>query len=301
MRLWHLINKQDGRILAAVAALGLSFKGIFVKLIYLQHNIDAITLLTLRMIFSLPVFIYVLSVVTPRPQIYPKHLMQLLLLGFLGYYLASLFDFIGLQYVSVGLERLILFTYPALVILIESFYRKRPIARRTYLAMLLAYLGLWIAFQHDLAYSGDKALVGSLWILACSICYCGYYLGNAHLLRQISAPALVSLTGIVASLCIFTHFLLTTPLHRLSAMPITVWGWSALLALFSTVLPAYLLIQAIEKIGASHSASISIIGPIITLLLGWVILSEPFSWLQILGLGLVLSGVYQLKKSPTTN
>jgi len=218
-------------------------------------------------------------------------------LGLLGYYLSSLFDFYGLQFISAGLERLILFTYPTLVLVFQAIaLRERP-TPRTLVAMGLCYLGLGIAFVHDLgtAGGGHAVLVGSLWVFASAVTYALYYSGTGMMLKRMGSMRMAGLCGSASSLMVLAHYLLVADVTQLAQLPAAVWANATMMALFSTVLPIYWVALAIQRLGPTHTAAVGNLGPVLTMLASWAILSEAISGYQIAGLVLVLLGVSRLK------
>lgn len=290
---------QNGSLFAVLAALGFSFKAIFVKLSYAAGPVDAITLLAMRMGLSLPLFIWLVGL-SRRHSNVPMTLgssVQVLLLGLFGYYLASLFDFYGLQYISAGLERLILFIYPTLVLIFQAIaLRERP-TLRTLAAMGICYFGLGIAFVHDVSVSGvgNQVIVGSLWVFASAVTYALYYSGTGILLKRMSSMRLAGLAGTASSLMVLAHYLLVADTSQLARLPVAVWANAAMMAIFSTVLPIYWVALAIQRMGATQTAAVGNLGPVLTILASWLVLSEAISAYQIVGLALVLFGVSRLK------
>ncbi|MDR2306971.1 MAG: DMT family transporter [Paucimonas sp.] len=289
----------NGSLYAVLAALGFSFKAIFVKLAYAAGPVDAIALLALRMALALPLFAWLVWSSRGRGDT-PLTLsdgMRVALLGLFGYYLASLFDFYGLQFISAGLERLILFTYPTLVLLIQAVIQRERPSLRTLAAMGLCYLGLGIAFVHDIgtAGGGNLVVVGSLWVFASAVTYALYYSGTGMMLKRMSSMRLAGLCGTASSLMVLAHYLLVADVAPLLQLPGAVWGNAALMALFSTVLPIYWVALAIQRMGPTHTAAVGNLGPVLTVLASWAILGEQVSLYQIVGLALVLFGVSRLK------
>lgn len=289
----------NGSLYAVLAALGFSFKAIFVKLAYAAGPVDAISLLALRMALSLPLFAWL--VWASRGQggapLSAGDGLRVALLGLFGYYLASLFDFYGLQYISAGLERLILFTYPTLVLVIQAIVQRERPTLRTLAAMGLCYLGLGIAFVHDIgaAGGGNAVLVGSLWVFASAVTYALYYSGTGMMLKRMNSMRLAGLCGTASSLMVLAHYLLVADVAPLLQLPGTVWLNAALMALFSTVLPIYWVALAIQRLGPTHTAAVGNLGPVLTMLASWLILSEAISVYQVAGLVLALFGVSRLK------
>lgn len=290
---------QSGSLYAVLAALGFSFKAIFVKLAYAAGPVDAVTLLALRMGLSLPLFAWLVWASRGAAST-PLTLgdgFRVAVLGLLGYYLSSLFDFYGLQFISAGLERLILFTYPTLVLVFQAIaMRERP-TPRTLVAMGLCYLGLGIAFVHDLgtAGGGHAVLVGSLWVFASAVTYALYYSGTGVVLKRMGSMRMAGLCGSASSLMVLAHYLLVADVTQLAQLPAAVWANAAMMALFSTVLPIYWVALAIQRLGPTHTAAVGNLGPVLTMLASWAILSEAISGYQIAGLVLVLLGVSRLK------
>ncbi|MEI2832480.1 DMT family transporter [Pseudomonas mosselii] len=289
----------NGSLYAVLAALGFSFKAIFVKLAYAAGPVDAISLLALRMALSLPLFAWL--VWASRGQggapLSAGDGLRVALLGLFGYYLASLFDFYGLQFISAGLERLILFTYPTLVLVIQAVVQRERPTLRTLAAMGLCYLGLGIAFVHDIASAGtgNQVLVGSLWVFASAVTYALYYSGTGMMLKRMNSMRLAGLCGSASSLMVLAHYLLMADVAPLLQLPSAVWLNAALMALFSTVLPIYWVALAIQRMGPTHTAAVGNLGPVLTMLASWLILSEAVSLYQVAGLVLVLFGVSRLK------
>lgn len=293
---------RDGRMLAMLSAAAFSLKAIFVKLAYAAYPVDAVTLLLLRMAIALPAFVWLAGARGSGPARQPLTRRQwggLVALGLLGYYLSSLFDFIGLQTISAGLERLILFTYPTVVLLLEASWRKRPVPRGVWLGMALTYLGLIAAFGHDLRHQGELAavLAGAGWVFLSSLTYSGYYLGTAALIGRVGSARLAGIAGGAASLWVIAHFSLTHSYAALAQLPAAVWGWSAAMAIVSTVLPIWLAARAVERLGAGHTAAIGALGPALTIVFGWIILGEAFSLMQLAGMALVIGGVWWVGRS----
>ena len=285
---------DDGRVLAMIATASFSLKAIFVKLAYQSASIDAISLLVLRMGMVLPVFLWMAH----GGRLSRRHWAALIVTGVLGFYLSSLFDFIGLHFISSGLERLILFTYPPIVMLIESLWLRRPLGRGTWIGMAVAYAGLVLAMGGDLRQSGDVAsvLIGVAWVFACSLTYGAYTLMAGRLVGAVGARRLAGMAGSVASVFIFGHFFATHQISDLRGLPPALWQWTAAMALVSTLLPIWINARAIAKIGPGATSAIGTIGPALTIGFSWVILGEPFSWLQLGGLVLVIGGVWQASK-----
>jgi drug/metabolite transporter (DMT)-like permease len=285
-----------GLWLAVLAAAGFSFKAILVKLAYAVPQavpVEAVTLLALRMVFALPVFLWVgLRESRRSPPLTTNQWLAVGALGLLGYYGASILDFVGLRYISAGLERLILFTYPTLTLLIGALWFDRPIRRREWAALLLCYLGIAFAFFHDLNVSTEQRAIwiGAAFVFGASLFYAFYLAGSARMIGALGTARFTALAMLVSTLATFAHFFATEPLTALQ-QPWPVYALGAAMALFSTVIPVFAQAAAIRRIGSGSAALIGTLGPMLTILFGWWLLGEAISIAQIIGSALVVSGV----------
>ncbi len=276
--------------MGVLSALGFSFKAIFVKLGF-SHGVDPVTLLALRMAFSLPLFL-IMAVWVGTAGITRSDWWQLALLGMLGYYLASLLDFLGLQYISAGLERLILFLYPTLVLIFSALFFKQAVTRRLLGALALCYLGITLAMAHDVRLAGaaEDVAKGSLLVFACTVTFAWYWMGASQLVPRLGALRLTAYASSFACIYSFAHFLITHPLAALQVPSVVYWDTLGL-ALFSTVLPIYFQAEAIRCIGVATASLVSTLGPVLTLGLSWLILGESLSIWQLVGASFVVAGV----------
>ncbi|MEO8342517.1 MAG: DMT family transporter [Gallionella sp.] len=285
-------QKIVGVTFALVAAIGFSAKAIMVKLAYIDA-VDTITLLALRMAFSLPFFLIVAAMENHnarRPPLTVKDKLAVFGLGLIGYYLASYLDFLGLQYISAGLERLILFLYPTMVVLISALIFKHKIGRTAWFALLISYAGIAMVFLHDVKILQHDALSGSVLVFASALAYAIYLVGAGHTIARIGATRFTAYVMTVACVACLLQFAVTHSIADLN-LPFRVYGLSIAMALFSTVLPAFLLAAAMRRIGSMHTSMIGSVGPVSTIYLAYLFLGERLSLIQIIGSILVLAGV----------
>lgn len=282
--------------LAVLAAFGFSFKAVLVKLAYALPAavpLEAVTLLTLRMVFALPAFIWV-GLRASRNAEPLTHLdwLALVALGLLGYYGASILDFIGLRYITAGLERLILFTYPTLTVLIGVLFLGHRLSRRELAALALCYAGIAAAFAHDLHLTGDESTVwvGAAFVFASSLSYALYLVGGGQMIARLGAARFTALAMLASTAATLIHFLATQPLSSL-ALPWQIYALGLAMAVFSTVVPVFALAAAIRRIGAGRAALVGTVGPLLTIFFGWWLLNEAISAAQIAGAVLVVAGV----------
>lgn len=286
-----------GFLITLTGAILFSTKAIIVKLAFAHTAIDAVALLTLRMVFSLPFYLVAALVISNREgnvRMTGRQLLYTLGLGLLGYYLSSLFDFLGLQYISAGLERLILFLYPTFAVLLTTFVFRQHLGRNQKWALVLTYIGIGIAYFGELQI--DKSanfFLGSFLVFLCAVTYSGYIAFSGRLIPQVGALKFTAYAMLAATLGVFAHFLVTSGDLSLLASP-TNWGYGLLLAVIATVIPSFLLSLGLKKIGANNVAIISSIGPVSTILQAHYILGEPIFPAQLAGTALVIAGVLLL-------
>ncbi|RMA62048.1 threonine/homoserine efflux transporter RhtA [Acidovorax sp. 100] len=292
----HWSAERLGLLLAVLAALGFSFKAIFVKLAYAVPQatpVDSVTLLCLRMAFSVPVFAWVgWRANRDLAPLARRDWLLVIALGLLGYYGASILDFIGLQYITASLERLILFTYPTLTILIGVLFMGKRASRREMGALLLSYAGIGLAFAHDLHIAGDTraVLVGAGFVLGSAVSYAFYQAGSEPAIRRLGAARFTALAMLVSTGATLLHFMVSQPVASL-VQPAPVYLHALGMAIFSTVLPVFMTSAAIRRIGASKTALVGTLGPVLTIFFGVWLLGEPLTLWQIGGAALVLAGV----------
>lgn len=282
-----------GLALAVTGSVLFSAKAIVVKLAY-RYQVDPLTLIALRMAFAAPFFAvsYRWASRGTTPLARADH-AKLILLGVLGYYLASYLDFVGLQHVSAALERLILFLSPTIVLLLSAFFLAKRIRRLDWIALVLSYAGIVLAFWHDVRLEGGRIAFGSAMVFGSAVCYALYLVIGGELVKRLGAIRLTSYAMCVSSVAVLVHFAAAMPLSAL-VQPVPVYWLSLLNATLCTVLPVFATMLAIERIGAGRASMASMVGPVATIALAVVFLGEPVSGWQMAGTALVLAGVYVL-------
>lgn len=276
-----------------------SGKAIIVKLSYL-YGVDAVTVIMYRMLFALPFFIAMglwaeRQAMARENPLTRRDVIDIVGLGFVGYYLSSYLDFLGLQYITASLERLILYLNPTLVMLLGWVLYKKPIRPIRILAMGVSYCGVLLVFAHELTLSGANVALGGVLILASAISYAVYLLYSGELVKRIGSLRLVGWATSVACVCCIAQFLLLRPLSA-AAVPVEVLWLGVLNAVVCTVAPVLMVMMAIERIGAALTAQTGMIGPMSTIALGVLLLDEPLNLCIGVGTLLVLSGVFIVSK-----
>jgi drug/metabolite transporter (DMT)-like permease len=281
------------------AAFGFALKGIFIKSAY-RYGIDSISLLSLRMLFAAPFYVVVLwynlknenSISEPKERIEKKSFLQIIYVGAIGYYLSAYLNFLGLNYITANLERIVLFIYPTFVLLINTFILKRKISSLQWLALGITYIGILIAFLKNLDTNNQKDIfLGVFWVIMSGLTYSFYLVSSEKLILRIGTTVFTC-TAMLAAL----PFVLV---HCFIANRLQIWHfadeiyWIALaMSIISTVIPTFMLSAGINRVGAGNTSIIASIGPIFTILLAYLFLNETIWIEQIIGTFLVLIGVF---------
>jgi drug/metabolite transporter (DMT)-like permease len=291
----HQQQLYNGFVISLAGAILFSTKAIFVKLAFKETGVDAVTLLTLRMLFALP--FYLLAAWFSGNNDNAKSLSKsywcwIIVMGIFGYYLSSLFDFIGLQYVSAGLERLILFLYPTFAVLINTFLFKSALSKTQIIALTLTYSGIGLAYFSEIKTLEQTPgfIFGSLMIFLCAITYSIYLVGTGKLVQKTGATRYTAYVMLAATVGVFIHYLITHPITNLQLTP-QLTCYSIALAIIATVIPSFLMSNGMRKIGSNNVSIITSIGPVSTIIQAYIFLGEKITPLQIAGTILVMSGV----------
>ncbi len=284
-------NVATGLLLAVLGSIAFSGKAIIVKLAY-RYGVDAVTLIMYRMLFALPIFaVMAWWASRGKDALTKKDWLGVLWLGVTGYYLASFLDFAGLAYITASLERLILYLNPTLVLLLGLVLYRRRISALQIIGMAVSYCGVVLVFAHEITVLGSNAAWGALLVFLSAISYALYLVYSGEMVQRLGALRLVGLASTVACLCCILQFLVLRPLGAADVAPQVLW-LSLLNATLCTVAPVLMVMMAIERIGASLTAQTGMIGPISTILMGVLILGEPFTVWVAAGSVLVISGIF---------
>lgn len=301
------ISSKNAALFIGIAGVILfSTKAVVIKLAY-QHDVDPLSLLLLRMLFALPIYTGILLLSKPRKeaernQVRKRDYLWLFMAGMLGYYLASFFDFLGLVYIKASLERVILFVYPTIVVLLSYLIFRKKITRRQAVSIFVTYVGIIVTFATELQISGgDKVVLGAFLIFVSAVAYAAYLVSSNGLIAKFGTLRFTAYAMIVSCICVSTHFLVTLTFGSVDPMSIfqfspIVYYYTFFMAVFCTVIPSFMVSHSIKYLGASNFAVVGSLGPISTIFLAFIFLGETMNWMQVLGTILVIIGVYIISK-----
>ncbi len=292
------IKLSRGFALAMIGTLLFSLKSIFIKFLYLE-GLNADEVLVFRMAMSLPIYVcillWLLRKKTSSVDINFPTAFKIFLLGFIGYYLASLLDLMSLELISAQLERLGLFTYPFLVALLGFFFFKEPLTGRLMFALVITYTGLWVVMGQELRMSGDAVIQGTLLVLASALSFAFYVLFSKRFITQLGSRLFTCIAMISSCFFGLAHGAIVLDITNIS-FRYESYLWLVLLVVFSTVIPSFMMVEAIKRIGPAQTGVVGMLGPIFTIVLAIMLLGEPFTVQLVLGAALMMLGVASLLK-----
>jgi drug/metabolite transporter (DMT)-like permease len=283
-----------GVLILMVANMGFSTKAVIIKLMY-QYQVDTFSVIALRMLLSVPVYIVVALVLAQRKDNIPlsrKELLSVGGLGILSYYVSSMLDFWGLKYISAGVERLILFTYPTMVLVISAVLFKKKITPPQYIAMILTYIGVAIAYVAERGLGDQKNVVlGASLIFTCAITYSFFVVGTGELVKRLGSIKFTCYAMLAATV----PALIQSGIHdgmNIFNFPKEVYSLAVWMAIVATVVPTFMIVEGIRLVGANNSGIIGFVGPVWTIFLANWLLGEPITLMQSIGTAIVLAGVF---------
>ncbi len=295
------LHQIVGLALAVLGVLSFSIRPVIIKVAY-TYGVDPVTLIMLRMAFALPFFLAVAlwqGWRGRRARISRKDLALTAVLGITGYYVASFLDFLGLQHVSAGMGRLLLFLYPTLVVLLSAAFLGKRIGRREVVSLLVSYVGVALVVWSEIGTGHPDFAVGALLVFAGAFLYAIYLVGSSQVVRRVGSMRFTAYAMTAAALCCLLQFLVLRPWSAL-ALPAEVFSLSAVMAVLCTVLPVFMTAEALRRVGANTVALTGALGPVSAAVFGYAVLAEPLGWLQLGGAVLTIAGVLiiTLWKSP---
>jgi drug/metabolite transporter (DMT)-like permease len=286
-----------GILVGIIGVVLFSSKAVMVKLAY-QYNIDALSILLLRMLFPFPFYIAIAYFYRneKKDPTHGKDYLWLVFFGFVGYYLASYFDFVGLTYIKASLERIILFIYPTIVLLFNKWFLKKKITNKQKFAIFITYIGILITFGSEVSVSGTNTYLGGFFVLLSAITYASYLVGSGWLIPKFGVMRFTTYAMLVSCICVFIHYGIFSKVDLFN-FPWQVYMLGLAIAIFATVIPSFLVSISIKLIDSSNFAVVAGIGPISTIILAVIFLNESLTLLQIIGTIVVILGILLVSKS----
>ena len=300
-------GRNWGYVFALVGTVLFSMKAIFIKLVYQpgdglsENSVEAITIMAMRLGFSAPFYVAIFIWVLRRrrraglPDLKRRDMALAALTGVLGYYVCAWLDIEGLKYITAQLERLLLFTYPIFVFIFGAMFFGKPLTKGAVLSVFIAYAGVGLIFLTGDIAIGINVPLGSAMILVCAAAFAFFQLFAKPMIARLGSPIFTCCAMLGAGTVIFFHFitdnLILGDISEVISLPPRIWLLGMALALFSTLIPSFLVNLGISRVGPQATSAVGMIAPISTIILAIVVLNEPFGFIDALGTLLTVAGI----------
>ena len=285
-------NRRRGIALTLLGAALFSTKAVFVKLAY-GYEVAPIALLGLRMAISLPFFlaigIYQMRQTNSDRPMDAGAVATAVAVGLVGYYVASFTDFAGLRYISAGMERIILFAYPTIVLIAQRLLFGTATTRMQWVATGVSYAGILLAFSDGRSATGPEFWRGAALVALSAVAYAAYVIGSGRMTPRYGTIRFTTVAMVAAAFGVLAHVYLSGA--TLFGLATEVYGWGVVIAVVCTVVPTYLVADGIKHAGAGDAAIIGAVGPVVTIALEYYVLPDRLTPLQLIGGALVIAGV----------
>ena len=281
-------------VIAATA--GFAAKGVFAKLAYAQA-MTVTSLVLLRFAMAVPLFWAGVSLFRQQKQGACTQITAWkgCVIGGVLFFVATLCDFTAVSLIDVGISRVILFTFPVWVIFINAVRDRTLPPGRALICFTAAYFGVCLLVLPDgLNDLSQLNGAGVAWSLASAVTYAVYLVNAQETMKSIGSIHYTALSNTVTMVCAVIYFAVTAEAQDWVWQPAGI-GWVAVLALISTVIPFFLLLEGVKRIGASQASLLTLFGPGVTLGLAFLILGETLSPGQGAGFVLVILAIGMIR------
>ena len=266
-----LSNQNKGELYAISSGFCYGFVGYFGMTI-INSGISVFNMLFWRFFISA---LLMLIILLPKYKMIfqsGEDNLKVIFCGMAFYGASTTIYFIASKYIGSGLAMVILFTYPAIVMLFNVLYHKLHISKSYYIAFLLLIIGLVCLIDMHV-------LIGISLGLASSFFYACYIIAS----KKISIPPTVS-TFMVSIGCM-TTCLISSIIDSSFSIPesIEVWCNIISISMICTALPILLLLEGLKYISSEKASLLSVLEPVFVLILGIALLNEQVTRIQIIG------------------
>ncbi|MDH5716925.1 MAG: DMT family transporter [Spirochaetia bacterium] len=287
---------SSGYFLISIAAIGISFKSILVKTAY-TYSVDPITLAVMRVVISLPFFIIALFIIEGKAAFtfQKKEIINFSLMGTFGLALPIIFSFYSLKYIDASVSSLLVYTYPAITVLMMTFFEKEKLTSSKIISIILTFCGLLFVIKiHESNLTGiDKR--GIWFAFLAAFFYAVYNVLAEKNVKKVSPIKVITYCMIFVSILFVIFFG-----YRTYPSNWQVWLIAFLLGFICGFIPFVAYLYGVKIIGASKSTIVSSLGPAFTVTWAYIFLNERLDIFQILGMVLIITGILaiKLKKLP---
>ena len=276
-------------------------KGIFAKKLY-EQGLSFEGVVAIRAMISLPFFWWLalkresLREIASTP---PRAVLMAAFAGALCYYAGALLDFLALTMIDASIERVLIFSYPAMVVIFTSVRDRRWPSPQVVVATLLAYLGIFFTVGgFDLAELRAN-LFGALLVIGSAFSYAIYFLVSETYTRSVGSARFTLIAMTAATTCLVPHYFWLKGTREIAVIDPAGWWLLIGIAVFCMFLPASFQAEGVRRIGAERGAVLSSVGPPTTVLLAFFLLGERLSAWQWVGMALIVLGIMVLDLART--
>jgi drug/metabolite transporter (DMT)-like permease len=298
-------------ICVAAAAMLFASKGLFGKALY-ARGVGFELLVAVRSVMALPLFLWVglrggasapavsvddprMGAVTPPPtRPRARAVLGAVIAGLTCYYLGALVDFWALTMIDASVERVLLFSYPAMVVMIDSVIRRRAPERRVVGALAVTYLGIFFAMGGIDIFELRANLLGAGLTLVAALTTAIYFLIGERYTRELGSTRFASISMSSAAVLLALHFIVFRSWSELAALGPYEWLLLGILAIFCMFVPGLLQAEGMRRVGAQRGAIGSTIGPVTTVVLAAIFLDERLNVWQMLGSAMIVGSILVL-------
>ena len=289
-------NLWMGSLFVIVGSIMLATKGIFAKQLY-SLGIDFETVAASRSALAVPGFLIIafLSGSFQRDiRLKLSHAASAIGAGILCYYLGSLANFYALTLIDASVERALLYTYPALVVLLSVILGVEPVKRSTLAALVTTFIGIALVVGIDSKEVLSANIEGALWVFFCALTIAVYFLISARLSPVMGSTLFTLLAMGAAGGAFAVHYQLRHGWLDLR-MSAEAWAWLSALVLIATIIPLSLMAEGVRRIGSQRAAFASTIGPPAAAMMAVLFLNERITAFQLLGILIVVGSIVYLE------
>ncbi len=213
-----------------------------------------------------------------------RALCYMFVIGAIGYTGSSGFFFVASEYTGTGLAMVIFFSYPIAIALYSCLMHKKVLKLGTVCTLVAITTGLFLLRDSS---NHPISLLGIFFGLLSSITYAFYVIGCKRFSSLNMDSAI--LTTVVCFSCSVVFLVLALFNHSL-AFPSSLKAWIYILGLgiFVTAIPIQLMLEGLKRISSLRASIISVLEPLVTVLVGVLLLNESISTIQMVGVIILL-------------
>ena len=298
--------RRLGMLCVAGAAILFASKGLFGKALY-QRGVGFELLVTVRAVLAVPLFgWFAFRANAPEKSGHERRAMPLraviaaAIAGIVCYYVGALLDFRALMLIDASVERVLLFSYPAMVMMIDAVLRKRAPEARLVVAMAVTYVGIFFAMGGIDLRELTQNLYGAGLVLVAALTTAIYFLIGERYTHALGSTRFAAIGMSSAAALLAIHFALFRSFDEIRALDAHDWMLLVVLGVACMFIPGLMQAEGMRRVGAQRAAIGSTIGPPTTIALAALFLNERLNVWQVLGSAMIIGSVLVLSLGKRT-